>query len=130
MFKAIRHALFGPQKKKESKSLAKSRLHFVLVQDRAGLSGDEMSAFKSELMTVVEKYFVVDKRGFDISYQREGDSTTLLINSPVIVRRAMNSAEDDVAEAANSKPSYSSNNNQRRKKKRRHGQMGSQTVAP
>jgi cell division topological specificity factor len=84
MFKALKEKFFGAN---QSKSLAKSRLHFVLVQDRAGLSNEEMAAFKSELVEVIESYFVIDKQGFDIDYERNGDSTTLLINSPVVVRR-------------------------------------------
>lgn len=78
-------ALFGDTN--ASKSVAKSRLHFVLVQDRTGLTNDEMAEFRSEMVKVIEKYFVVDKDGFDIKYQRDNDTTTLLINSPVIVRR-------------------------------------------
>ncbi len=85
MLVALRKRLFGTNT--VSKRRAKSRLHFVLVQDRTGLTGDEMSKFKQELMAVVEKYFVVDKQGFDVSYKRDTDSTTLLINSPVVVRR-------------------------------------------
>ncbi|MCL4118161.1 UNVERIFIED_CONTAM: hypothetical protein GTU68_028126 [Idotea baltica] len=46
-----------------------------------------MSGFKEELIGVIENYFVIDKGGFDISYQREHDSTSLLINSPVVVKR-------------------------------------------
>jgi len=71
----------------ESKNLAKSRLQFVLIQDRSGLTNDEMAGFKEEMMRVIQKYFVVDKQGFDINYRREGETTTLLINSPVVVRR-------------------------------------------
>ncbi len=71
----------------DSKNAAKSRLHFVLVQDRAGLTNEEMVSFRRELVDVIEKYFVIDEQGFDIDYEREGDSTTLLINSPVIVKR-------------------------------------------
>ena len=85
MFSALKEKLFGG--KRASKSLAKSRLHFVLVQDRTGLTNDEMIGFKQEMISVIEKYFVIDKEGFDITYQREMDTTTLLINSPVIVRR-------------------------------------------
>jgi cell division topological specificity factor len=70
-----------------SKSLAKSRLSFVLVQDRTGLTPEEMTKFKKELVGVIEKYFQIDEDGFDIAYKRETDSTTLLINSPVVVRR-------------------------------------------
>ena len=68
----LKEKLFG--KKRQSKSLAKSRLHFVLVQDRTGLTNDELASFKKELVTVIEKYFVIDKQGFDIDYQREVDT--------------------------------------------------------
>jgi cell division topological specificity factor len=78
--------LFGESN--ESKDVAKSRLHFVLVQDRTGLTNDEMAGFREEMVKVIEKYFVIDKEGFDIKYHRLADTTTLLINSPVIVRRA------------------------------------------
>ena len=85
MFNALKKKLFGESN--ASKSVAKSRLHFVLVQDRAGLTNDEMAIFKEEMVKVIEKYFVIDKEGFDIKYHRLADTTTLLINSPVIVRR-------------------------------------------
>lgn len=91
MFTALRKALFGDSN--ESKSVAKSRLHFVLVQDRAGLTNDEMSVFKEEMVKVIERYFVIDKEGFDIKYHRQADTTTLLINSPVIVRRQVPASE-------------------------------------
>ncbi len=86
MFKALKKKLFGQSG--ESKETAKSRLHFVLVQDRTGLTNEEMAGFREEMVKVIEKYFVVDKEGFDIKYHRLADTTTLLINSPVIVRRA------------------------------------------
>jgi cell division topological specificity factor len=82
---ALKKMLFGESS--ESKDVAKSRLHFVLVQDRTGLNNDEMSGFREEMLKVIEKYFVIDKDGFDIKYHRLADTTTLLINSPVIVRR-------------------------------------------
>ena len=85
MFQAIKDFLFG--RNGDSKSLAKSRLHFVLVQDRTGLTNEEMNNFKQELVTVIEKYFHLDKEGFDVAYKRESDESTLLINSPVLVKR-------------------------------------------
>ena len=76
-----------------SKSLAKSRLSFVLVQDRTGLSPEDMTKFKKELVGVIERYFEIDENGFDISYKRETESTTLLINSPVVVKRLKSRSE-------------------------------------
>ena len=86
MFKQLKPSLFG-KGRANSKNNAMSRLHFVLVQDRTGLTPAEMTSFKSELMAVLEKYFIVDKKGFDVDYRRDADSTTLLINSPIVVRR-------------------------------------------
>lgn len=90
MFTALKGLFFGSNKNGSngsSKALAKSRLSFVLVQDRTGLTPEEMTKFKREMVEVIEKYFSIDERGFDISYKRDSDTTTLLINSPVIVRR-------------------------------------------
>ena len=84
MFGGLRR-LFGGNA--DSNKRAKSRLHFVLVQDRTGLTADEMAGFKSEIMAVVEKYFVVDKQAFDVEYKRESESRVLLINSHVVVKR-------------------------------------------
>ena len=85
MFSGLKNLFLGSGS--SSKSLAKSRLQFVLVQDRTGLVPDELTAFKKEMLGVIEKYFVVDLKGFDISYDRSGDMTKLVINSPVVVRR-------------------------------------------
>jgi septum formation topological specificity factor MinE len=51
-----------------------------------------MAGFREEMVKVIEKYFVIDKEGFDIKYHRLADTTTLLINSPVIVRRSSSAA--------------------------------------
>ena len=76
-----------------SNQAAKSRLHFVLVQDRTGLNSEEMASFKEELVQVIERYFEIEKNGFDISYKREDDETALVINSPVVVRKARKKVE-------------------------------------
>lgn len=81
-----------------SNQQAKSRLHFVLVQDRSGLNSQEMASFKEELVSVVGKYFQIEKDAFDISYKREGDATALVINSPVLVRKTKGKGGSDKEE--------------------------------
>lgn len=85
MLSALKHKLFGSNS--ASKDKAKSRLHFVLVQDRTGLTSEQMTKFKQEMVAVIERYFEVDKNAFDIAYRRDSDTTTLQINSPVVVKR-------------------------------------------
>jgi cell division topological specificity factor len=75
------------QARRRSNVVAKSRLQLVLVQDRAGLTNEELAQFRREMMEVIQRYFVIDESGFDVNYQRSDDATTLLINSPIIVRR-------------------------------------------
>ena len=103
---------FFSSKKALSNERAKSRLHFVLVQDRTGLTGDEMAKFKEELIGVMEKYFVIDKGGLDIAYERGKGTTTLLINSPVVVRR-----QETSDKRVGARHNY-------RKKNKKHQQMG------
>lgn len=77
---------FG-RKSGTSTANAKSRLHFVLVQDRAGLQPEELNSFRREMIEVINKYFQIDEENFDISYQRGDETTTLVINSPVTLKR-------------------------------------------
>ncbi len=100
-WRSITGGVFGVRRVaggKASKDDARSRLQFVLVQDRAGMSSDEMSKFKAELIGVIEKYFKLESDKFDITYKREGDGTKLLINSPVQVRRGGASNQDAKAD--------------------------------
>lgn len=97
MLAKVKQILFGPRSnifRGGSSQSARSRLHFVLVQDRTGLSSDEMAKFKEEMIGVIEKYFSIDKNTFDIAYKRDSDTTTLLINSPVVVKRSVSKKEN------------------------------------
>ncbi|MBX7145106.1 MAG: cell division topological specificity factor MinE [Oligoflexia bacterium] len=114
MFAALREKLFGSKNglsengQGRSRALARSRLQFVLVQDRTGLTPEEMTQFKKEMVSVIERYFRIDEKGFDISYKREGDTSTLLINSPVIVRRKEDKSESSHSEKGDKKESKNS----------------------
>lgn len=69
-----------------SKSTARNRLQMVLVQDRSGLTSEEMELFRQDLMDVISKYFKLERKSVEIEWQRDGNSTALLINTPVIGR--------------------------------------------
>ena len=68
-------------KSKESKGNARSRLEVVLVQDRSGLSSKEMKKFKKELLETMQKYFVIEEKDLDIEWQRDGNTTALVVNT-------------------------------------------------
>ena len=73
-------------KKRFSHNTAKNRLQMVLVQDRSGLSNDEMNDFKKDLLDVISKYFVLENTAVDINWERENQATALVINTPIMGR--------------------------------------------
>ncbi|MFW5885436.1 MULTISPECIES: cell division topological specificity factor MinE [Halanaerobium] len=68
---------------KKSKSVAKERLQFVLVQDRVKLTPDEMDAMRDELIGVLSKYIDVDSQKIEMDVKREDDMTALVANFPL-----------------------------------------------
>jgi cell division topological specificity factor len=83
VFESLKALLSG---RTYSKSLAKNRLQMVLVQDRSGLNSDEMDYFKRDLLDVIAKYFVLERKNLDIEWQRSDNTTALIINTPVVGR--------------------------------------------
>lgn len=80
-----------------SKETAKNRLQMVLVQDRSGLDAQDMDFFKRDLLEVISKYFVLEKRNLQVEWQRTSNATALVINTPIVTRTRK---EKRLAEAA------------------------------
>ncbi len=81
--------MFGLEKifgRNGSKKQAKNRLQMVLVQDRSGLTPQDMDLFKADLISVISKYFETDRSHIDVEWQRESGSTALIVNMPVVGR--------------------------------------------
>lgn len=76
--------LFGGR---ASKATAKNRLQMVLVQDRSGLTSTEMEKFRGDLLNVISRYFILERKALDIEWERSDGSTALVINTPVMVKR-------------------------------------------
>ena len=83
MLEQIRAKLFG---RGLSKSTAKNRLQMVLVQDRSGLTPQDMDLFKRDLLEVISRYFMLERAQLDVQWHRENSTTALVINTPVVGR--------------------------------------------
>lgn len=81
MFKNLKSLLFS---QRFSDQTAKNRLQMVLVQDRSGLNSQEMDGFRKDLIDIICKYFVMEGKDIDIEWQRDGNCTALVINTPVL----------------------------------------------
>ncbi len=83
MFNRILNKIFS---RSFSKYEAKNRLKIVLTQDRTGLSSNDMETFRRDLLKVISTYFVIESNRLDIEWDKKGDATTLVINTPVSIR--------------------------------------------
>ena len=83
MFGNLAAKLFG---RHNSNVTAKNRLQMVLVQDRSGLTSQDMDAFRDELLDVISKYFVLERKNLEIEWERSDNTTALIINTPVVGR--------------------------------------------
>lgn len=70
-----------------SGSIAKDRLKMALLHDRADLTPKMMEELREELITVLEKYIEIDKKGMDIELARAETRFDLIANIPVTTIR-------------------------------------------
>ena len=76
-------------RKKSSSTVAKDRLRFILVSDRANCSPELMEQIKNDIINVISKYVEIDTEGLDIKIaQTEIDGTNesvpaLFANIPI-----------------------------------------------
>jgi cell division topological specificity factor len=83
VFEELKSRFFS---KRLSNVTAKNRLQMVLVQDRSGLSSQEMELFKKDLMKVISKYFLIENKHLEVEWKRGESETALVINTPVTGR--------------------------------------------
>jgi cell division topological specificity factor len=70
-----------------SARMAKQRLQFVLVNDRAGLSPAKIEAMKDDLIAAISKHVDIDSKSVDISLTRDREKQRLVADIPLATRR-------------------------------------------
>lgn len=76
-------------RKKNSGGVAKDRLKFILVSDRANCSPEIMEKIKNDIINVISKYMEIDAEGLDIqitqteSENNNGTVPALYANIPI-----------------------------------------------
>jgi cell division topological specificity factor len=71
-------------RKKGSKETAKKRLQFTLVYDRLEVSDDILKDMKNDIVTVISRYFVIDRDKLELDITRKNDLSALMFNTPII----------------------------------------------
>jgi cell division topological specificity factor len=75
-------------RKNGSKAEAKKRLQFALVYDRLEVSDDILKEMQNEIVTVISRYFVIDRDQLKLDITRQNDLSALMLNTPIISAKA------------------------------------------
>jgi cell division topological specificity factor len=81
MLNAVMKKLFF---KSHSKEEAKKRLQFALVYDRLEVSDDLLGKMQNEIVDVISKYFVIDRKQLKLDITRHNDLSALVLNTPIM----------------------------------------------
>jgi cell division topological specificity factor len=68
---------------KSPKMIAKDRLRFVLMHDRADIPAPMMEEMRREILVVLSKYVDIDEKLLDVSVERVDNTVALIANIPI-----------------------------------------------
>lgn len=81
MFGSVFKKIFN---KNGSKETAKKRLQFALVYDRLEVSDDMLQNMQNEIVDVISRYFVIDRKQLKLNITRQDDLSALVLNTPIL----------------------------------------------
>jgi len=76
--------LFRKEEKNLTGLMAKERLKFILVSDRAMLSPHLMQCMRDELLEVISRYMVIDNGSVEMGLERKGKAMALAASVPIV----------------------------------------------
>ena len=85
----------------KSKSVAKSRLQLILIQDRIGIDETVMRSLQAELTEVLSRYFELEPDHIEIDLQREEKSMALVASIPILSSKFRHPAQTQAGQFAN-----------------------------
>lgn len=68
---------------RSAKSVAKDRLHLVLMHDRADIPAPMLEQMRREILAVVSRYVEIDEAALDVNLEREEQTVALVANIPI-----------------------------------------------
>lgn len=80
--------LFG-KNEKSAKSVAKDRLRFVLMHDRADIPAPMMEEMRKEILQVLSKYVDIDENALEVNLERAEDTSTVALIANIPIRRVL-----------------------------------------
>ena len=71
-------------REKGSKSIGKSRLQLILINDRTGVSPEILDALRDDMFQIISKYFNVKENDVEMSLEKDEGAVALVANIPVL----------------------------------------------
>ena len=90
-------SFFTSGQEDESKSVAKSRLKTVLMQDRVGFSERAMQMLKDDMIDTISKYLEINVDSFSLSIDAKDEATILNFSIPVVRPRTDEEIDEAIA---------------------------------
>lgn len=81
------------QRHETPRDIAKRRLQFVLINNRAGLSPDLMEQLKNDIIKVVSRYLEINEDATKIEWDRSPDDRSMALVSSIEVKRVLRTSE-------------------------------------
>lgn len=75
--------IFGRLEKKPA-NIAKNRLKFVLMHDRADIPAPMMEEMRKEIIAVLSKYVTIDVEHLDVGIERSDGNVILSASIPIV----------------------------------------------
>ena len=94
-------SFFTAQTADETKTVAKSRLRTVLMQDRVGFSERAMQMLKDDMLESISRYLEIDIDSFDLSIDAGENTTILNLSIPVLRTKTDEEIDEAIAIAQN-----------------------------
>ncbi len=79
----IRDKIMQLFRRKSSRTIARERLKFIIIQDRTLLSPPLLTAMKEEMLDVINRYLNINRKHIKLSVERRNKKTVLEIVIPV-----------------------------------------------
>lgn len=80
--KSLFDRLFG-KTEKSAKTVAKDRLRFVLMHDRADIPAPVMEEIRREILQVLSRHIEIDEGMLEVNLECENDTVALVANIPI-----------------------------------------------
>lgn len=85
MWTAVKNMFGG----KNSREVAKGRLHLVLAHDRTGLEGGKLQEMRAEIAAVIAKYVPIDAEAVEIQIEKtRARESQIVVSSSIQPRNA------------------------------------------